>query len=35
MEIGVTGLILTQKISKYLWVNDIHNIKDGRKSFWR
>ena len=33
MEIGVTGLILTKKISKYLWVNDIHNIEDGGKSF--
>ena len=32
MEIGVTGLILTQKISKSLWVNDIHNIQDVRKN---
>ena len=31
IEIGVAGPILTQKISKYVRVNDIHNPQDRRK----
>ena len=35
MEIGVTGPIFTQKISKSLWDKNIHTTQDERNILWQ